>query len=186
MTKEELYLSLDYINATRRKRMDMARLVIANPKLVEPLLEIAFDIDNPVSSKACWILEYVVKANPEYILPFLDIFTRNLHTVILDSSVRPMAKICEILIKDYFSNTHNNVQTSLTDEHLELIATSCFDWLIGDHKVAAKAYSMTALVLLGRKLKWIHPELRMVLESNYAKGSAAYKARARITLEKLK
>jgi len=186
VTKEELYLSLDYIDATRRKRMDMARLVTANPKLVEPLLQIAFDIDNPVSSKACWILEYVVKANPEYIFPFLDSFSKNLHKLILDSSVRPMAKICEVLIKDYFSNTSNNVQTSLTNEHLELIATCCFAWLIGDHKVAAKAYSMTSLLLLGRKFNWIHPELRMVLEANYAKGSAAYKARARITLDKLK
>ena len=186
MTKEELYLSLDYIDATRRKRLEMARLILTNPNWVDVLLEIAFDVANPVSSKACWILEYVVKENPEYILPFLDIFTRNLHKVILDSSVRPMAKICEILIKGYFSQANDKLRTSLTNEHLERIATCCFDWLIGDHKVASKAYSMTALLLLGRKFNWIHPELKMVLERNYAKGSAAYKARARITLDKLK
>jgi hypothetical protein len=74
----------------------------------------------------------------------------------------------------------------LTHNHLELITASCFDWLIGDHKVAAKVYAMTSLLLLGRKFEWIHPELKMVIEQNYASGSAAYKARARMTLEKLK
>ncbi|MGB3152866.1 MAG: adenylosuccinate lyase, partial [Maribacter sp.] len=62
---------------------------------------------------------------------------------------------------------------------------ACFDWLIGNHKVAAKAYSMTCLLFLGRKFDWIHPELKLVLEQNYASGSAAYKARARMTLAKI-
>jgi len=53
VTKEELYQSLDYINATRKKRMEMAGIVLAKPYLVKPLLEIAFEINNPISSKAC-------------------------------------------------------------------------------------------------------------------------------------
>ncbi|MCP4976691.1 MAG: adenylosuccinate lyase [Maribacter sp.] len=186
MTKEELYKSLDYINATRKNRMEMARIVLANPDLVMPLMEFAFEVNNPVSSKACWILEYVAKENLANVLPFTDKFTHSLFSLKLDSSIRPMAKICEMLIKAYFSKNENETQVVLTTKHLEQIATSCFDWLIGDHKVAAKAYSMTSLLLLGRKFNWIHPELKLVLEQNYASGSAAYRARARITLAKLK
>ena len=185
MTKKELYQSLDYINATRRKRTEMANIVQSNTDLLEPLLEIAFDVDNPVSSKACWILEYVAKENLDYILPFIDIFTHKIDGLKLDSSVRPMAKICEFLTKTYFSKTKNKTKETLTSNHLELIATACFDWLIGEHKVAAKAYSMTSLLLLGQKFEWIHPELKMVLQQNYSSGSAAYKARARMTLSKL-
>jgi len=44
---------------------------------------------------------------------------------------------------------------------------------------------MTCLLLLGRKFDWILPELKMVLEQNYENGSAAYKARARMTIEKI-
>lgn len=186
VTKEELHLSLNYINATRKKRMEMANMVMENSDLVEPLLEITFDVDDPISSKACWILEYVVKEDLSYILPHINFFSDNINSVKLDSSVRPMAKICEYLIIAYFSKNKNETQTTLTTQNLEQIATSCFDWLIGEHKVASKAYSMTTLLLLGRKFKWIHPELKMVIEQNYALGSAAYKARARMTLEKLK
>jgi len=186
VTKKELYRSLDYINATRRKRAEMAAIVLSNKDLLEPLLEIAFEVDNPISSKACWILEYVAKENLDFILSFIDIFTHKIGSLKLDSSVRPMAKICEFLAKAYFSKTKNKTKERLTPNHLELMAAACFDWLIGEHKVAAKAYAMTSLLLLGRKFEWIHPELKMVLQLNYSAGSAAYKARAKMTLEKLK
>ncbi len=164
----------------------MACLVLDNPKLIDPLMAIAFTVDDPISSRACWVLEFTAKENLDYLFPFLDGFTSKLGSVHLDSSVRPMAKICEYLIKSYFSRTGNNTQKVLTPRHLEQITTACFDWLISDQKVAAKAYSMTCLLLLGQKFDWVHSELRLILEQNYAAGSAAYKARARMTLAKLK
>lgn len=164
----------------------MAELILSNPTLMGPLVKIALTDDDPISSRACWVLEFTVKQNLSYIFNYLDEFTLGLGNVHLDSSVRPLAKICELLIKAYFSKKPNLSQTKLTDEHLERIATACFDWLIGNHKVAPKAYSMTSLLLLGRKFDWILPELKMVLEQNYADGSAAYKARARMTLAKIK
>lgn len=160
-------------------------MVSINPKLIKPLMYIAYKDYDPISSRACWVMEFTAKENLSYLFPYLDEFTSNLGTVKLDSSVRPIAKICEHLIKAYFSRTENKVQTVLTEDHLERIATACFDWLIGEHKVAAQAYSMTSLLLLGRKFDWIHPELKMVLERNYSQGSAAYKARARMTLAKI-
>ena len=164
----------------------MAKLVSRNPSLIRPLLQVAFRNDDPISSRACWVLEFAAKENLMYLTPYLEVFTSNLNTVQFDSSIRPFAKICEYLIKAYFSRAGSEIQTRLTDEQLERIATACFDWLIGNHKVAAQAYSMTSLLLLGQKFDWIHPELKMVLEQNYAQGSAAYKARARMTLAKIK
>ncbi len=186
MTKDQLYQALDYVNHSREKRMEMALLVSKNPQMVAPLLEIAFDFDNSISSKACWVLEFTATKNLSYILPYLDVFTTNIGKVHLDSSVRPVAKICEYLIKSYFHKTPNKTKELLNEDHLENITTASFDWLIGEHKVAAQAYSMTSLLLLGKKYDWIHPELKMVLEQNYAAGSAAYKARARHTLAKLR
>ncbi len=185
MTIDQLYQVLDHVNHSREKRREMAILVSENPNLIAPLMAIAFDYENPISAKACWVMEFTAKENLPYIFPYLDLFTASIGKVQLDSSVRPMAKICEYLIKSYFHKTSNKTKGELTEEHLEKIATACFDWLIGEHKVAAKAYSMTCLLLLGRKYEWIRPELKMVLEQNYENGSAAYKARARLTLAKL-
>lgn len=164
----------------------MAALMLDNPQLIEPLMDIAFTVDDLISNRACWVMEFTAKENLSYLFPYLDEFTENMSNVHFDSSVRPMAKICELLMKAYFPKLPNETQKALTGIHLERITSACFDWLIGEHKVAAQAYSMTCLLLLGRKFDWIHPELKMVLQRNYASGSAAYQARARMTLARIK
>lgn len=186
MTKKELYNSLNYIDHTREKRGKMAQIVLGNPDLVRPLMEIVFMVSDPISIRACWALEYSAKHELKPILPHLNYFTQNLNTVQHESAIRPMAKMCELLLLDYFKQSGSISKNFVTEEHMEKIAATCFDWLIGDHKVASKAHSMTCLLLIGTKHPWIHPELKMVIEQNYADGSAAYKARGRMTLEKLK
>ena len=186
MKEIDLYKSLNYVNHSREKRAEMASLVSNNSDLIAPLLAIAFTVNDPISSKACWVLEFTAKEKLNFIFPYLDEFTSKLNFVHLDSSVRPMAKICEYLIKSYFSKTPNITQKVINELHLERITTACFDWLITNQKVAAQAYSMTCLLLLGKKFDWILPELKIILEQNYAQGSAAYKARARLTLAKIK
>ncbi|MDL5511693.1 adenylosuccinate lyase [Arenibacter sp. M-2] len=186
MTYLELYNALNYVDHSRTKRRDMSNLVVSQPSNIATLMKVAFQVDDPVSCKACWILEFTAKEHLAYLLPSMDTFVRNIGSVHLDPAVRPIAKICEILMKSYFQTKDHTTRNALNEEHLENITSACFDWLIGDHKVAAQAYSMTSLLLLGRKFNWIHPELRMILEQNYQNGSAAYKARARLTLAKLK
>ena len=186
MTKEELYSALDYVNSSRERRLQMARIVSDNPKLIGPLIKIALQNKEPISNKASWVLEFTVKSNLELLYPYIDLFVDHLGTLTLDSSVRPFAKICECLCLCYFNQQDKYCRHVLTDPQLEKITTACFDWLIGEHKVAAKAYSMTSLMLLGSKFNWIYEELQLVLEQNYNNGSAAYKARARHTLAKLK
>ncbi len=179
MTKSDLLKSLNYVDGTRAKRIEVTQVILNNPHLVTPLMAIAFEDDRVYSSKACWILEFIAKKDIHLILLYIDDFTLGISKVHLNSSVRPMAKICEILMTAFFSKSKNEVQTTLKERHLDRITTSCFDWLIGEHKVAAKAYSMTCLYLMSKKIDWIQPELQMLLEQNYHSGSAAYKARAR-------
>ncbi|MDB2606660.1 adenylosuccinate lyase [Zobellia sp.] len=186
MTKEELYNALDYVNHSREKRSEMATLISQNPQLVAPLMEIAFSVDDPISNRACWVLEFTAKENLSFLYPHLENFTTNLYRVHFESAIRPVAKICEFLTEAYFSKNDIGLKNVMTENQLERITTACFDWLIGEYKVAAKAYSITSLYQLGHKYDWIHPELKMILEKNYAEGSAAYKARARHAFAKLK
>lgn len=185
LAPEKLYEALNYVDHSREKRMAMARMLLQSPALAGPVLDIACRFEDPVSSRACWILEFAAREDLRILDGHLDQLVRNLSKHRLESSVRPMAKICELLILEHYGKDENPGRSQLSDEHLEEIAAACFDWLIGPHKVAPKAYSMTSLYHLGKSHHWIHPELKMLLEKEYHRGSAAFKARARHILAKL-
>ena len=185
MKRSELYEALEYVNHSKANRLRMARSIMENPELVDPLLDIAYSLKEPLSSRACWSIEFAARQDLRFLDNYLDRFISGMSTVKSDSSVRPVAKICELLILEYYQNSSQHNPSNLSHDQLEQIATACFDWLIEDQKVAPKAYSMTCLYHLGKTFKWIHPELKLVLEDNYASGSAGYKARARRILAKI-
>ena len=186
MTKAELYKELNYVNHSREKRLKYAHLVIDNPELVAPLLEILFDVDDKISCRAAWVFEFMCSEKLEEIIPHLDFFTEQMSKVHLDPAVRPVAKVCELLCKTYYGKENSKIKQSLTPLHKERIIEACFDWMINDEKVAAKAYSMNSLHLLGREYDWVHPELKTILERDFHAQSAAFKARARHILKKIK
>ena len=185
MTDKNLLNALTYVDHTRQKRAELAKMVLQHPHLITSLLEQAKKDQQPLSSRACWVLEFSLKEDLSLIYPYLDIFIEVLPKISLEPSVRPMAKICEQLTLAYFKKKDATAWQSLQEVHLKSMATVCFDWLIGPHKVAPKAFSMTSLYHLGSLMPWIHEELKLILEREYAKGSAAYKARARVILNRL-
>lgn len=186
MTKTELYKKLNDVNHSKEKRLYYANLVIHQPELIQPLLEILFDVDDKISCKAAWVFEFMCGEQLQHIFPYLDMFTANIHKVHLDSAVRPVAKVCELLATTYYNHEDSELRSHFTSQHKENIIEACFDWMINDEKVAPKAYSMNALYLLGREYSWIHDELIMLLERDFAMQSAAFIARARHILKKLK
>ncbi|KAA1242788.1 adenylosuccinate lyase [Aquimarina sp. RZ0] len=173
-------------NHSREKRNQFANLILQNPELLLQLLRICAQVDNGISCKASWGLEFLCKNNLKTILPHLDQLMLLFPTVYQHPAVRPMAKICEYLVLEYYKNKSEIIQKYLTLSHREHITEYCFDWLLTDQKVAVKAYSMTSLYLLGTEFDWIHPELKTILENNYSTGSAAYKARSRMILSKIR
>lgn len=173
------------INHSKEQRDFFAQLLINDPKLVAQALQIISDIHTETSYKAAWALEFLCKSKLDGILPHIDAFIALLPKVYHHSAVRPMAKICEYLIIAYYHHASNNIQVSLQEIHREKITEACFDWLITDQKVAAKAYAMTCLQLLGTEFTWIHAELRNSIEKQYATQSAAFKARGRMVLKKI-
>lgn len=186
MTTAELYEELNYVNHSREKRLYYANLVIENPDLIPKLLNILFMVDDKVSPRAAWVLEFMCSKNIKYIIPYLDEFTENMNLVHLDSAVRPVAKICELLTKAYTTKTNIYIVNIIKEKHKERIIETCFDYMINDEKVAPKAYAMNTLFLLGKEYDWIHPELALILERDFHLQSAAFKARARHILKKIK
>lgn len=185
MNYTDLYEALNHVDHSRQKRKEMANVLLQNPKLLAPLLQIVEKVDDPLSCKACWILEFVAKTKLELLYPFIDQITACLSLQKEDSSIRPLSNICEIMVLKMDKNNDFNNPIFLNDSQVNLMVTSAFDWLIGDFKVAAKAHSMTILMVLGKKIPWIHKELILLLKKEYHEGSAAYKARARMILSVL-
>jgi hypothetical protein len=185
LTLEDLYQELNYVDHTREKRLFYANLVIDNPDLIPKLLDIYFMVHDKISCRAAWVIEYVVRKDIELLLPYIDDYTSKIDTLHLDSSIRPAAKICEVLVSAFYGKKDSEVKHMLKPQHLEKIAETCFDWLIQKQKVAVKAHSMLALFLLGNQFEWIHPELKLTLEKDFNSESAAYKARARHILKKI-
>ena len=163
----------------------MTAKILGNPGFYRPLLEIALEENNSIGSRACWIVEFVYKASPELLYPHLDTFAAGLNEVRPESSIRPLAKVCELLVLAYYGSGSNLTKPPLSILHKQLLTEACFDWLIGPQKIAPKAYSMQTLYLLGKEISWVHGELREVLQQHYSTGSPGYQSRARKILDKL-
>ncbi|MEL0457100.1 adenylosuccinate lyase [Flavobacteriaceae bacterium SZ-1-7] len=186
MTTTELYDELNNVDHSHGKRLFYANLVIGNPDLLPKLLEILFKVEDKMSDRAAWVFEFVCRKNIELIIPLLNTFTENIAKVRRDSAVRPVAKICELVVLAYYDKADNPLKSALTNTHKERIIETCFDYMINNQKVAVKAYSMQTLYLLGKDYDWVHPELRLILERDFYEQSAAFKARARHILKKVK
>ncbi len=177
---------VDSIDHSREKRARLANMLVANPTLIPELLGICAMVDDDASCRAAWGLEYMCKTKIDEILPYLDQLLTIIPTVYKHPAVRPMAKIIEQLMIQYYQKKEARTQQALTKMHRSQITEICFDWMITDQKVAVQAYTMTSLYLLGTEFDWVHAALKTILENNYSKGSAAYKARSRMVLKKLR
>lgn len=180
----DLQLKLDYVTAHRENRLKYAHEILDNPSLFKELVAICFSPEDKNNHKACWILEFVAYEELIWLQLHLDFFCSNLKILKDESSIRPIAKVVQLLVKSNYNKEENSIL--LSEENLQDCIEASFDWLINDVKVATKAYSIRTLYVLGNHYDWIHPELKIILDKDYGDHSAAYKAVAREVLKKIK
>ena len=189
MTDRKIIISaLDNMeNPKRENRQTAANIVYNNPNLFKQLVSLTFEIDNKLSIKAAWVLEWVcTHGKLTWLLPHLDEFTQNISRLKFDSAIRPCAKICEQIATAYTSKAANDFQESLTTNQIDTIIETGFDWLITPQKIAVRAYTMTTLYLFGLQKDWVHPELEYLINSKIMKESAGCKARGTKILTSIK
>jgi len=186
MTTEEFYKELNLVDTSRESRLNLAQVVLNNLHLFPKLLEVLFTVNDKVSSRAAWVLEFVCEQYIYAMVPYLEVFTKNIKNFTLDSSVRPVAKICLFIAQTYYSKPPNPIKKTLTDTHKQRIVEACFDWLISTHKVATKVHAMEVLYFFGKEQSWIYPNLIQILEQDYQTQSAGFKARAKHILKNIK
>ena len=176
-------------NASRQNRQKAADFVLQHPEHFEELLNLAFDTGYLWHHKAAWVVEFVYKAQPEWLYPHLDFFTRSLTGLQKDSAIRPIGKVCELLSDSYHKKSNWLLVNSIQQEQLDRIVSVAFDWLIGAYQVAPKVYAMQILYNLGslpESQVWILQELKAILSENLYQEQKAYQARAKYLLLKIK
>lgn len=172
-------------DAGRENRIKVAKTILKDQALFESLLEIAFEQENELSVKAIWVLELVCEKNLEWMAFSLPYFINNLSNQKDESAVRSISKICNLIAQDYNSKFDSPIKLIMTEDHVSQMIESCFDWLLSDYKVAAKAHAMETLYYLGKKAGWVHYELKMIIEKKLPVESPGYVARAKKVLESM-
>ena len=164
-------------------RDQLVTACLKNPSWIAILLDEMNTTDNPNSTFSARIFELSCKENFEIILPFLDTFCNLLSSITFEGVIRPCAKICELLMLEYFVKKTVGFVNLLSDKHFEKIIEAGFDWMITNKATAIQAYTMQTLFLLGTKYDWIHIELALLIEKGIPTGSTGYKNRGRKVLK---
>ena len=174
-------------NPKRENRQYVANIVYNNQELFKHLVSLTFSVDNKLSIKAAWVLEWAcTHGKLLWIIPHLDEFTQNIKRVQFDSAIRPCAKICEHIATAYTSKKENEFQYNLNEAHINAIIETGFDWLITPQKIAVRAYTMNTLYQFGLHKDWIHPELEHLIRTKIIKESKGCKARGTKILSLIK
>lgn len=173
------------LKAYKADRQHLADQVLNNKELFPILIDYCFSNDPKIDKRSCWVLEYVCLTKLSWIHPYLKNFVQQLPLLENKSSKRCCARICMQLCQQFFVHKDKTTIDALNRNDLEKLTEVNFDWLITDEKVATKAYAMESLHLLGRAFKWVHPELKVILDRGIPNHTMAYTARARHILNKI-
>lgn len=176
---------LKELKAYKADRQQLADQVLRNKELFPVLLDYCFSKDPLIDRPSCWVLEYVCIAELSWIHPYIKYFVRQLPLIENKSAKRCCARISMQLCQQFFINKDYNTIKAIDKFDLEQLTEVNFDWLINDEKVATKAYAMESLYQLGKAFKWVHPELKVILEKGISQHTMAYSARAKHILSNM-
>lgn len=185
MTKEQLHLRLNSGRLSKNQILELVQELLHTPNLVGELLKAIWIEDKKNKFNASWVFDHLMRKKLDLILPIVEDFANGLENLESESCIRPMAHVCELLALAKYKKQNPKYITGLSNNVLEKIVSACFDWLIGTQKVAAKVFAMTSLLHLGTEFKWIHPELKPILEKSITKGTVGYKNRAQKVIKAL-
>jgi hypothetical protein len=164
-------------NASTDCRNGIRDFVVKNPVHLAELVTFATDLTNKNHYKAVWIIEMLVETHVQMLIPFIDSICEAISQYKHESAIRGMSRTA------YFLSTSKAI--SLTENQKEKLIEICLDWLIGDAKVAPKAYAMYTLGHYAQKEDWIKEELKNIINKDFYAQSAGYKAAAKEILGKI-
>lgn len=170
-------------NAKRVYRDQGAEAILRQPELLPFLIDYLYSNNKTRSIRSAWVLELVCLFEIRLLLPYLSAFTSRLSTLEQESAIRPVSKICTLISKHHAEHPYDQEFKDTTWKN-DIIEAS-FEWLTGEHKIAAQVFAMESLFLLGQNSDWILDELYSILDKEYPDSSAGYQSRARKIMDKI-
>ena len=164
-------------NASTNCRNGIRDFVVENPEYLKDLVAFATDLTNKNQYKGVWIIEMLAETHTEMLLPFIDKICNVAAKYKHESAIRGISRTI------LFLTTSKKI--TLTEKQQEKFIETSLDRLIGDAKVAPKAFAMYTLCHYAKKHDWIKEELRNIIDKDFANQSAGYKAAAREVLRKI-
>ncbi len=141
------------------------------------LVGIATDLSNKNHHKAIWIIELLAETRPELLSPFTELICHVASKYKHESAIRGISRTLLFLsLSD---------KISLPKDQQEKIIETSLDRLIGNDKIAPKAYAMYTLAHYAKTRDWIKDELRHIINKDFPHQSAGYKVAAREVLRKI-
>lgn len=175
---DDIFLNrLSHSNASTNCRNGIRDFVLEHPELLRDVVAFGTDLTNKNQYKGVWIIEMLAETHPEMLVPFIDSIAIVAGKYKHESAIRGISRTINFLTQSR--------KISLTKEQQEKFIEICLDRLIGDDKVAPKAFCMYALGTLAQKHDWLKEELRNIINKDFAHQSAGYKAAAREVLRKI-
>ncbi|MEL6305094.1 MAG: hypothetical protein AAGL29_01985 [Bacteroidota bacterium] len=185
MQAKELHLKLSQKRLSKSEVNDLTHRLLNYPELVLPLIQHVFKEEKEGLFMASWVLDHLLRKNLLLLLPHIDFFIAGLTEMQSDSSIRPMAHCCEMLLTKVYQKKDAVYCKAINLGHKEVLLSTNFDWLIGPYRAATKVFSMTNVYYLGKDFDWVHPELTSVLQETLSEGSTAYQNRGSKILKRL-
>ncbi len=164
----------EHLGDSSKKLADLTvNMIIDNPLLIEPLLEISCTESGPLSQRASRVLSIYFCRFPEMLKPYVSRIITELSKLKSEGSLRNFLKI------------FSEIPLSLGNKNKSILLNLCFDYLSGNCSIAVKAYSMDILYRFSAEIPEIKNELYHLIESQMPDFSAGLKSRGRKILKKL-
>lgn len=164
----------EHLGDSSKKLADLTvNMVIDNPLLIEPLLEISCTESGPLAQRASRVLSIYFCSFPELLKPHVSRIIADLNKLKSEGSMRNFLKI------------FSEVPLNLSNKNKSILLNRCFDYLSENSSIAIKAYSMDILYRFSTEIPEIKNELYHLIESQMPEFSAGLKSRGKKILKRL-
>lgn len=163
--KISLIKELHIVSDNEDSLSKISKRLLVDPAMCNTIIEIAFDYQNDISLKAMMAIELAVEQNKPCIIPNLTYFTNNLSNLKNEATIQSASKICLFIAKDYTLSTDTSQKATLTYQQSSQIIEANFDWLLQDFKWSIKSNALNILFHIGKKVRWIHYEMKLIIKN---------------------
>lgn len=151
----------------------IAKAIGNDPEEFKKIIDIIYHAEPPLPQRAAWLLAAVNDNHPELLEPYLSKFINDIQKFEVDAIRRNMSVVL----------ASHQIPKKLQGKLINV----CFDLILSPtEKVAMKVHGMQCIANLAKEYPELIPELKSAIEDQLPKTTAAFHARARMILKKLK